>query len=289
MAWILLSTPVAHANSITGIVTRVIDGDTVDVWINDRMERIRVIGLDTPETVDPRTGIHCFGKEAFVRAKELMPAGSEVTLEFDPTQDVVDKYDRVLAHIFVHLDEESDVSFALKMIAEGFGKHYIYKVPSMYAKDYEYAEITAKANWFGLWSPETCNGTTNKVTINPTSTPVILANLPIPPTSTPFPIPTPYNPTPIPAWNTPERYQENLLRWGFPIPPTPATSATESFNPNLYIGQGNRYNCSDFASQANAQAVLRADPTDPNKLDTDRDGIACEKNRSPKDMTRVNR
>lgn len=271
-----LLTPVAYAQSATGVVMRVVDGDTVDIWVNNELQRVRVIGLDTPETVDPRKQIQCFGKEAFARAKELMPVGSEVILELDLTQDTFDKYDRLLAHIFVRLNDGNDVSFALEMIAEGFAKHYIYKVPSMYAKDYEYAEITAKANWFGLWSPETCNGITSEVTINPTLTPVILANLPIPPTSTPSPIPTPYNPTPNPASN------------GYIIVPD-NNHTIESFNPNLYIGQGNKFNCKDFSSQAQAQAVLRADRTDPNKLDTDYDGIACESNKSPKDLNPVSR
>lgn len=259
-----LSTPVVYAQSATGVIMRVVDGDTVDIWVNNELQRVRIIGLDTPETVDPRKKIQCFGKEAFARAKELMPAGSEVILELDSTQDTFDKYDRLLAHIFVHLDDESDVSFALQMIAEGFAKHYIYKVPSMYAKDYEYAEITAKTNWLGLWSPETCNGKTYKeLEISPTSTPIVLANLPIPQTPTPFSIPTPIA-------NNSSKY-------------------IESFNPNLYIGQGNKFNCKDFSSQAQAQAVLRADPTDPNKLDTDYDGIACETNKSPKDLNPVKR
>jgi hypothetical protein len=55
------------------------------------------------------------------------------------------------------------------------------------------------------------------------------------------------------------------------------------------IGQGNRYNCSDFKTQADAQAVLRADPSDPNKLDSDGDGIACESNPDPRDLVKVPR
>lgn len=263
-----LLTPGVYAQSATGVIMRVVDGDTVDIWVNNKVQRVRIIGLDTPETVDPRQKIQCFGKEAFARAKELMPVGSEVILELDSTQDTFDKYDRLLAHIFVHLDDGSDVSFALQMIAEGFAKHYIYKVPSMYAKDYEYAEIFAKTNWLGLWSPETCNGQNKELEISPTSTPIVLANLPIPQTPTPFPIPTPYAPTP----------------YGL----TPIANVG-SFNPNLYIGQGNKFNCKDFSSQAQAQAVLRADPTDPNKLDTDYDGIACERNKSPKDLNPVKR
>jgi hypothetical protein len=64
------------------------------------------------------------------------------------------------------------------------------------------------------------------------------------------------------------------------------------FDPTPYIGQGDRYNCSDFKSQAEAQAVLRADPTDPNKLDSDTAGVrgvACEANSAPFDLTPVAR
>ncbi|MEE9148389.1 MAG: excalibur calcium-binding domain-containing protein [Candidatus Tectomicrobia bacterium] len=55
----------------------------------------------------------------------------------------------------------------------------------------------------------------------------------------------------------------------------------------LYIDQGNRYNCPDFTSQAEAQAVLRADPRDPNRLDGDGNGIACERNPAPYDRKNV--
>jgi hypothetical protein len=59
------------------------------------------------------------------------------------------------------------------------------------------------------------------------------------------------------------------------------------FDPTGYIGQGDAYNCPHFASQADAQAVLRADPSDPNRLDADNDGIACESNRAPSDQTPI--
>ena len=88
-------------------------------------------------------------------------------------------------------------------------------------------------------------------------------------------------------------------------PPTPAPTATPSaspaptaapsasprpgFDPAFYVGKGDAFNCADFASQAEAQAVLRLDPTDPNRLDGDRDGIACESNRAPKDLLPVPR
>jgi hypothetical protein len=71
---------------------------------------------------------------------------------------------------------------------------------------------------------------------------------------------------------------------------TVAPVVVAGFDPLRYTGQGDRYNCADFASQAQAQAVLRADPRDPNNLDgNDNDGIACESNRSPFDRTPVAR
>lgn len=62
------------------------------------------------------------------------------------------------------------------------------------------------------------------------------------------------------------------------------------FNPIPFVESGrDLYNCPNFASQAEAQAVLRADPRDPNRLDTDRDGIACENNRGEQDREPVAR
>lgn len=56
-----------------------------------------------------------------------------------------------------------------------------------------------------------------------------------------------------------------------------------------YIGRPEAINCLDMGSQANAQEVLRSDPSDPMQLDSDRDGIACEANSEPHDMARVPR
>ena len=78
----------------------------------------------------------------------------------------------------------------------------------------------------------------------------------------------------------PAVYLPHLVRLG----PAPG-----EFNPWAYLGQGDLFNCSDFATQAQAQAVLRADPTDPNRLDGDGDGIACEWTPCPCDRTPVPR
>jgi hypothetical protein len=72
-----------------------------------------------------------------------------------------------------------------------------------------------------------------------------------------------------------------VVECGTPTPP--------GFDPHRFVGQGDRYNCPAFVSQADAQAVLRADPSDPNRLDADRDGIACETNPAPRDRVPVPR
>jgi hypothetical protein len=71
--------------------------------------------------------------------------------------------------------------------------------------------------------------------------------------------------------------------------PTATAALPDGFDPGRYIGQGDAYSCRHFTSQAEAQAVLRADPSDPNVIDNDRDGIACEDNPDPRDTTRVPR
>ncbi len=101
----------------------------------------------------------------------------------------------------------------------------------------------------------------------------------MPPTSTPaHPTATPRPIVPTPTTRPPAATTA----------PQPAASSN-GFDPRRYIGQGNRYNCPDFASQAQAQVVLRADPRDPNQLDADKDGIACENNPAPRDLVPVPR
>lgn len=68
------------------------------------------------------------------------------------------------------------------------------------------------------------------------------------------------------------------------VPVAAQETDAPAFDPTAYIGQGDAYNCTTFATQAQAQAVLRADPSDPNKLDQGGiPGVACESNRAPRD------
>jgi micrococcal nuclease len=99
---VLLSTSsgaAAQDAAIPGTVINVVDGDTVDVRLDGgRTERIRLIGIDTPEVVDPRTAVQCFGREASAHAHKLLD-GQQVSLEMDPSQGERDIYGRLLAYV----------------------------------------------------------------------------------------------------------------------------------------------------------------------------------------------
>lgn len=128
-------------------------------------------------------------------------------------------------------------------------------------------------------------------TSTPTSTPAP-TNTPMP-TSTPVPTNTPApTSTPAPTGNatvvTIVVTATPTATPATPMTPTP-TPVVIVFDPTPYIGRGDRFDCTDFQAQAQAQAVLRADPSDPNKLDKNRNGIACEELPPPEDRTAVRR
>jgi len=78
-------------------VVRVIDGDTILVDLGGRRERVRYIGVDTPETVAPNQPVECFGKEAAAANEDLVD-GETVRLVFDAERR--DRYGRLLAYVY---------------------------------------------------------------------------------------------------------------------------------------------------------------------------------------------
>ncbi len=83
----------------TGTVERVIDGDTIVVRLGDREERVRYVGIDTPETVKPDTPVQCWGPAAHdLNERLLAAADGQVTLRFD--RELRDRYGRLLAYVY---------------------------------------------------------------------------------------------------------------------------------------------------------------------------------------------
>jgi micrococcal nuclease len=80
------------------VVERVVDGDTVDVRLNGSVTRVRLLNVDTPETVDPNRPVQCLGPEASAFLTNLLPTGTPVSLEYDAER--TDRYDRTLAAVF---------------------------------------------------------------------------------------------------------------------------------------------------------------------------------------------
>ncbi len=145
-------------NALFYQVVRVVDGDTIDVHISDQTKRLRLIGIDTPETVDPNKPIQCYGPEASAKAKELL-MGNFVNLEEDATQGDADKYGRLLRYVFL----KDSTNFYKWMIENGYAREYTYSTPYKYQDEFKAAEVAAKASKVGLWAANTCNGQTTTV------------------------------------------------------------------------------------------------------------------------------
>lgn len=136
-------------------VVKVVDGDTFSVMKDGKTITVRLIGIDTPETKDPRKVVQCFGEEASAKAHELL-GGVSVHLVADASQDIYDKYGRLLAYAYL-----PDGTFFNKwMIENGYAHEYTYIIPYEHQVEFIQAENTARRMERGLWSPETCAGNT---------------------------------------------------------------------------------------------------------------------------------
>lgn len=126
-------------------VTRVIDGDTIDVMVGGTVQRVRLIGIDAPETVAPGQPVGCWGPEASAKAKELME-GQPVELEQDPTQGDKDTYGRLLRHVWL-----DGTNVAQALIEGGEGKEYTFSAAYRYQQAFRKAEERARSARAGLW------------------------------------------------------------------------------------------------------------------------------------------
>ncbi len=212
------STPTDVATKFYNVV-KVIDGDTISVNMDGQTITVRLIGLDTPETVDPRKPVQCFGKEASNKAKEVL-TGASVNLVKDETQGDKDKYNRLLRYVYL----KDGTNFNKMMIEEGYGHEYTYDIPYKYQKEFQQAELDARKNKKGLWGDNACAEGTETVEL-----------------------------------------EENQ---------------SSTIDISSYTCDSNKYNCTDFKTHADAQAVydkcMTEKGTDIHKFDSDGDGEACE-------------
>lgn len=146
----------ATASSTNAQVVEVVDGDTIKVLMDGETKTVtvRFLGMNTPETVDPRRPVECFGKEASHQAKQMM-TDQRVRLEEDTQADNVDKYGRLLRNVF--LADGTDVN--AWMVEQGYAYAYV-SFPQNKQRKAQMVRLQkeAQAAKRGLWSPDTCNG-----------------------------------------------------------------------------------------------------------------------------------
>jgi len=236
---VLLSfaTPALAQTSQTVTVERVVDGDTIEVRpAVPGTESVRLIGVDTPETVDPGEPVQPYGPQASAFTNRQLE-GKRVTLIFD--QERTDQFDRALAYVRVGGQAST---FNETLLRQGYAQLDIVSPNDRYEARFRQAQEQARRAQRGIWG-------------------------------------------------LPQDQQCQLDNLGNGIgEDSPGCSSGPAPNPNP---SGDK-NCSDYPSQAAAQAELRRNPDDPFGLDGNKGratsgipGVACEDNPPPKDLTPV--
>jgi micrococcal nuclease len=127
-------------------LVRVIDGDTIVVSIHGHDEKVRLLGIDTPETVKPNTAVQCFGPEASKLTKSLLPPGTALHLERDA--EARDDYGRLLAYVY----RVSDGLFVnLSIVEHGDARLLTFPTNTTHATEFVAAAREAEQADLGLW------------------------------------------------------------------------------------------------------------------------------------------
>jgi micrococcal nuclease len=153
-----------RARRPTAVVTRVVDGDTVEL---DNGKTVRLIGIDTPEV---HGGIECGGAQASAYM-ERVATGRAVSVHTDPTQDTYDRYGRLLAYL-----DAGGKDLGEAVLRAGWARVYVYDQPFQRLGAYRQAGWTARGGDRGIWS--TCSG--SKPGSAPSSSPPARASSPAP-------------------------------------------------------------------------------------------------------------
>jgi micrococcal nuclease len=225
------------------LVTRIIDGDTIDVSIDGQIYRVRYIGMDTPERGMP------FFSEATEANRQLV-GGQTVILVKDVSE--TDRYNRLLRYVYL----ANGVFVNAELVRQGFAQIATYPPDVAHQAEFLALQQQAREAGLGLWAQ-----------------PAVQA---APPTWTPAPLPT-WTLAPPPTW-TP--VPQPVVQ---PPPPADEPPPTSEPAPVAVCDcSGDIYNCSSFATQSAAQACFNYCWTtvgrDVHRLDGDGDGIACENN-----------
>jgi endonuclease YncB( thermonuclease family) len=252
--------PAVAAVAASGVVVKVIDGDTLDVRLTSgKRDRIRVLGIDSPE-MKPRE--RC-ATQATAEARRLAQ-GKSVRLTTDRTQALRDRHGRLL--VYVTLPGGTDLG--RRLLASGYATVYVFNKPFLRLPAYKAAQKAARSKSVGLW------GDCSSTTLVPVFTPPPTKPTVPPPTTTT--VPTTVVSAPPPTTTT-----------GAPAPPTttttvgattttPSSTSCHASYPDFCITPPPPdKDCGDF-SQKNFRVLHSVANPDPHRLDGDQDGRACE-------------
>ncbi|TMN23738.1 thermonuclease family protein [Lentibacillus cibarius] len=129
-------------------INRVVDGDTIEIKYKGSIEDVRLLLVDTPETVHPSKPVQPFGPEASNFAKEKLEQGETVYIEFDGPKR--DHYDRLLGYIW---DDGKNLN--KQLLRKGLARYaYVYDPPYTHQEALQKAEDYARSNQLGIWSME---------------------------------------------------------------------------------------------------------------------------------------
>lgn len=146
----------------SAVVTRIVDGDTIIVEVTGRRggpgagdagvgeHRVRLIGIDTPESVDPRSPVECFGTEASDAAKALLE-GAEVRMVKDVSE--TDRFDRLVRYVYIGAEMAN-----ARLVVNGYATAFTYPPDVRHSDLFVELEREARDADRGLWAPDTCDG-----------------------------------------------------------------------------------------------------------------------------------
>jgi micrococcal nuclease len=147
----MLRDPSSPASGNAPTVVKVVDGDTIEVRGGGHTEKVRLLGIDTPETKDPRKPVQCFGKEASRHTADLLPVGTTVRLVRDVEER--DRYDRLLAYVY-RADDGLFVN--LDLAQGGYADLLTYPPNVAHTAELQAAVSEARREQRGLW--QACGG-----------------------------------------------------------------------------------------------------------------------------------
>ncbi len=150
------SAPLSTGTAETAVVEFVIDGDTVDLIIDGQEERVRLIGVDTPESVSRDTPVQCYGAEASAALKGLLPINSVVRIERDT--EVRDRFGRVLLYLYRSDPNTTDGELFVNewLLTNGFADTLFFEPNTTYRGQFTRLRNSARDAGVGLWGA--CDG-----------------------------------------------------------------------------------------------------------------------------------